>query len=94
MDHRDGAPEGRELVVWVLMQLRGTALRSLSTHRLSILGDCLLGGGARMLGLLVIPHPGQEVHDGSLHEGLIKGVTWESHRLNCSSNEFEVAGFQ
>ena len=57
MDHRDGAPERREPVVWVLTQLRGTALRSLSTHRLSTHSDCWLGGGARILGLLVIPHP-------------------------------------
>ena len=85
MDHRDGTPKRREPAIWVLTQLRGTALRSLSTRRLSARDDCWLGGGARMLGLLIVPCPSQEVHDGSLHEGLTKGVKWEICHLDYSA---------
>ena len=38
-----------------------------------------------MLGLLVVPHPSQEVHDRSLHEGLTEGAKWENCRLNYSA---------
>ena len=93
MDYGDGASERREPVVWVLMWLTGTALRSLSTHRLSARGNYWLVGGARLLGLLFIPRPSQEVHDEGLHEGLSKGVRQKSHRLKYSSNEFGVSGF-
>ena len=81
----DGTPKVREPAVWVLMQLRGATLRSLSTHRLYARSDCWLNGRARMLGLLVVPRPSQEVHDGSLHEGPTKGVKRESRRLNYSA---------
>ena len=77
MGHRDGAPERREPAIWVLIWLRGNALRSLSTRRLCACSDCWLSGGARILGLLVVPCPSQEVHDGSLHEGLTKSESGE-----------------
>ena len=57
MNHRDGTPEIREPAVWVLMRLRGTTLRSLSTHKPSARGNYWLAGGARVLELLVIPCP-------------------------------------
>ena len=78
----------------MLTQLGGTALRSLSTRRLSARGNYWLNGGARVLGLLLIPRPRQEVHEEGPHEGLTKGVRQESCRLNYSYNELEVSGFQ
>ena len=50
-------PEEREPAVWMLMQPRGTANRSLSICRLCTHSNCWLDGGPRMLGLLVVPCP-------------------------------------
>ena len=83
MNHRDGAPKKKEAAIWVLMGLRGTALRRLSTRRLCARSDCFLNGGAKMLRLLVVHCPSQEVHDGSLHEGLTRSVRRVSYRLDC-----------
>ena len=75
--------KGREPAIWMLMHLRGTTQRSLSICRLCAHSECWLDGGARMLGLLVVPHPSQKVHDRGLHEGLTESARWESHRLSC-----------
>ena len=76
MNYGDGTPEKREPVIWVLTWLGDTALRSLSTHRLTACGDWWLGRGARVLGLLVVPRRSQEIHDEGLHEGLTKDIRW------------------
>ena len=70
MNYGDGAPEKREPIVWVLMQLADATPRSLSTRILSTHGNDWLGVGARVQGLLVIPRPSQEIHDKDPHEGL------------------------
>ena len=84
MDNGDGAPKVREPVVWVLMRLGVDIPRSLGTRRLSARGNYLLGMGARVRGLLVIPRPSQEVHDKGPHEGLTRDEIQESYRLSCS----------
>ena len=93
MDSRNGTPEIREPVVWVLMQLGADIPKSLSARRLSAHGNYWLGVGARVRGLLVIPRPSQEVHDKGPHEGLTRDEMWESCRLNCFLNKiFESKG--
>ena len=57
MDYRDGAPEIREPVVWVLMRLGGNAPRSLSARRLSAHGNYWLGYGGEGEGVAGYPLP-------------------------------------
>ena len=83
MDDGDGAPEIREPAAWVLMRLGVDIPGGLSTRRPSAHGNCWLGMGARVRGLLVIPHLSQEVHDKGPHEGLTRDEMWESCCLNC-----------
>ena len=70
MDNGDGAPEIRELVIWVLMRLGVDIPRDLSTRRLSARGNYWLSVRARVRGLLIIPCPSQKVHDTGPHEDL------------------------
>ena len=83
MDYEDGAPEIRELVIWVLMRLGVNIPRSLSTHRPSAHGNYWLGVGARVRGLLIIPRPSQKVHDKGPHEGLTRDEMRGICCLNC-----------
>ena len=82
MGFRDGAPEIREPVIWVLTRLGGSAPRSLSAHKLSTCGNCWLNVGVKVRRLLFIARPSQEVHDKCPHEGLIRDETRQNCRLN------------
>lgn len=77
MDYRDGAPEIRAPVIWVLMRLGGGAPRSLINLKLSARGNCWMGVGMRVRWLLVICLPILEVHDECPHEGLTKSENAE-----------------